>query len=52
MSYRQQEENEQHYYEVAQAIQNLWNGLGSEEDVRLVCQAAAIDEGDVNEQQQ
>lgn len=44
-------DEEQHYLEVAQAISNLWNGLGSEEDVRLVCQAAAIDERDLGDEQ-
>lgn len=49
MSYRQQEECEEHYVAVAQAISKLWNGIGDEDDVRLVCQAAAIDERDVND---
>lgn len=51
MSYRQQEECEEHYVAVAQAISKLWNGIGDEDDVRLVCQAAAIDERDLGELQ-
>jgi len=46
--YRQQQEQEEHYVAVAQAISNLWKGQASEEDVRLVCQAAAIEEGDIH----
>lgn len=45
--YRQQQEQEEHYLEVARAIRDLWNGTADEEDVAIVCNACAIDARDI-----
>lgn len=45
--YRQQQEQEEHYQAVAESLRALVRGEGTEEDVRLVCSAAAIDSRDI-----
>jgi hypothetical protein len=43
----QAQEQEEHYRSVAEALRDLFNGIGDEEDVALLCNELGLDSRDV-----